>query len=85
MTLGSLLATQQRQKFRGGLEFKAHRLVYHSTLGWRVIKKKTAATIAFAGTVDPKDVGTNIISRYGFQPQYLPDVREKRKPAAAKW
>jgi len=21
--------------------FKAHRLVYHSTLGWRVIKKKT--------------------------------------------
>jgi len=26
--------------FRGGLVFKAHRLVYHSTLGWRVIKKK---------------------------------------------
>ena len=25
---------------RGGLIFKAHRLVYHSTLGWRVIKKK---------------------------------------------
>jgi len=25
---------------RGGLVFKAHRLVYHSTLGWRVIKKK---------------------------------------------
>jgi len=28
--------------FRGGeymLVFKAHRLVYHSTLGWRVIKK----------------------------------------------
>jgi len=24
----------------GGLVFKAHRLVYHSTLGWRVIKKK---------------------------------------------
>ena len=23
-----------------GLVFKAHRLVYHSTLGWRVIKKK---------------------------------------------
>ena len=28
------------QRFRGGLVFKAHRLVYHSTLGWRVIKKK---------------------------------------------
>jgi len=24
----------------GGLVFKAHRLVYHSTLGLRVIKKK---------------------------------------------
>ena len=28
------------QQFRGGLVFKAHRLVYHSTLGLRVIKKK---------------------------------------------
>ena len=28
------------QRFRGGLIFKAHRLVYHSTLGLRVIKKK---------------------------------------------
>jgi len=27
------------KRFRGGLAFKAHRLVYHSTLGWRVIKK----------------------------------------------
>ena len=26
--------------FRGGLVFKAHGLVYHSTLGWRVIKKR---------------------------------------------
>ena len=28
------------QRFRGGLVFKAHRLVHHSTLGWRVVKKK---------------------------------------------
>jgi len=28
------------QRFRGGLVFKAHRLLYHSTLGIRVIKKK---------------------------------------------
>ena len=28
------------QQFRGGLVFKADRLVYHSTLGSRVIKKK---------------------------------------------
>ena len=30
------------QRFRGGLVFKAHRRVYHSTLGLRVIKKKRA-------------------------------------------
>ena len=29
------------QRFRGGLVLKAHRLLYHSTLGLRVIKKKT--------------------------------------------
>ena len=28
------------QRFRGGLVFKAHRLLYHSTLGLRVIKKE---------------------------------------------
>ena len=28
------------KRFRGGLVFKASRLVYHSTLGLRVIKKK---------------------------------------------
>jgi len=28
------------QRFRGGLVFKALRLLYHSTLGLRVIKKK---------------------------------------------
>jgi len=28
------------KRFRGGLVFKAHRLVYHSTLGMRVIKQR---------------------------------------------
>ena len=28
------------KRFRGGLVFKAHRLLYHPTLGSRVIKKK---------------------------------------------
>ena len=28
------------QRFRGGLVFKAHRLLYHSTSGLRVIEKK---------------------------------------------
>ena len=27
------------KRFRGGLAFKAHRLLYHSFLGWRVINK----------------------------------------------
>ena len=50
MTLGSGRATawtapagsglsRNVTRFRGGLEFKAHRLLYHSTLGLRVIKK----------------------------------------------
>ena len=30
---------QSVKRFRGGLVFKAHRLLYHSTLGSRVIKK----------------------------------------------
>jgi len=29
------------QRFRGGLVIKAHGLLYHSTLGLRLIKKKT--------------------------------------------
>ena len=33
------------KRFRGGLVFKAHRLVYHSTLGWRVIKNKKKARL----------------------------------------
>jgi len=31
------------KRFRGGLVFKAPRLLYHSTLGLRVIKKKKEA------------------------------------------
>jgi len=33
------------QRFRGGLVFKAHRLVYHLTLGLRILKKKTTPGI----------------------------------------
>ena len=35
-----LLLYINMQRFRGGLVSKDHRLVYHSTLGLRVIKKK---------------------------------------------
>ena len=34
------LLDRKVQRFRGGLVFKAHRLLYHSTPGFRVIKKK---------------------------------------------
>ena len=34
------LLSRNVQRFRGGRVFKAHRLLYHSTLGVRVIKKK---------------------------------------------
>ena len=37
------------QRFRGGLAFKAHRLVYHSTLGSRVVKKKKEPCAAGCG------------------------------------
>ena len=31
---------RNEERFRGGLVFKAHRLLYYSTLGSRVIKKE---------------------------------------------
>jgi len=39
----SQLRHRNVQRFQGGLAFKAHRLLYHSTLGLRVIKKRTSA------------------------------------------
>ena len=35
------------QRFRGGLAFKAPRLLFHSTLGLRVIKKKKVRGLRF--------------------------------------
>ena len=50
------------KRFRGGLVFEAHRLLYHSTLGLRVIKKKqkirgvlTSTTCGFGGSKRPPD------------------------------
>jgi hypothetical protein len=34
------LLRRNAKLLRGGIVFKAHRLLYHSTLGWRAIKKK---------------------------------------------
>ena len=59
------------QRFRGGLVFKAHRRVHHSTLGWRVIKKRRRSDYIQGNT--PK------VS------QSPPEIRGERAPAAAKW
>jgi len=45
------------KRFRGGLVFEAHRLLYHSTLGSRVIKKKKK-----------KDEAPNLTSHIGGAP-----------------
>ena len=34
------------KRFQGGLIFKAHGLVYHSTLGWRVIQKEEKGSVS---------------------------------------
>ena len=36
----SIVCALMPERFRGGLVFKAHTLLYHSTLGLRVIKKR---------------------------------------------
>ena len=36
----SVLLGRNVERFRGGLVFKAHRLLYHSTLGSKVRKKR---------------------------------------------
>jgi len=40
------------KRFRGGLVFKAHSLLYHSTLGLRVIKKKKSDGVIRGPRVD---------------------------------
>jgi len=48
------------QRSRGGLVFKAHRLLYHSTLGWRVIKKKKGSEGEGAGADRGVGVGEKL-------------------------
>ena len=54
------------KRFRGGLVFEAHRLLHHSTLGLRVIKKKMKEAPAF-GFQLPGFVFR--LSGFGFQVQ----------------
>ena len=46
-------------RFRGGLVFKAHRLVYHSTLGLRVMKKKKI--LVDAGSADEQHLQSAVV------------------------
>jgi len=39
------LLRRKVNRFRGGLVFETHRLLYHSTLGLRVMKKKKAGEV----------------------------------------
>ena len=45
-------------RFRGGLVFKAHILVYHSTLGLRVIKKKRRSDPPTLPSIDSATIPT---------------------------
>jgi len=55
------------KRFRGGLVFKAHRLLYHSTLGWRVIKKKMKAWVRVEG-LEIRVQGSGFkVSGFGFR------------------
>ena len=48
--------------FRGGLVFKAHRLLYHSTLGSRVIKKKKKSSYFLFMTLKSRTVYLHIFA-----------------------
>jgi len=44
VAISEQLLYRNMQRFRGGLVFKAHRPLYHSTLGLRLIKKRIRET-----------------------------------------
>ena len=57
----------KRSWFRGGLVFKAHRLVYHSTLGLRVMKKRKIPLRSLHRTRSrplPGSPGRDVISKH---------------------
>jgi len=62
MAISEQLLYRNVQRFRGGLVFKAHRLLYHLTLGLRVIKKK--ANIISVEVSDSGFSATKITKRH---------------------
>jgi len=63
LEIGEQLLYRNVQRFRGGLVFKAHRLLYHSTLGLRVIKKKKNLESGVGVHHLPAKNRINVISR----------------------
>jgi len=57
------------KRFRGGLVFKAHRLVYHSTLGLRVIKKRKKIKVTRVWGVGFREQQRRVFGVSGFRDQ----------------
>jgi len=63
----------ERTRFRGGLVFKAHGLLYHSTLGFRVMKKKNSAHIRQSGPDSRPGVQVKVLKSFYAVPSLAAD------------
>ena len=57
--------------FRGGLLCKAHRLLYHSTLGLKATKKRRRFRVQGAWSVDVRLPGKGNSNSHGARPVHL--------------
>ena len=62
----SIWSTREGRRFRGGLVFEAHRLLYHSTLSLRAIKKKSRWMCMGASRVQANLIRTSIPEQHYF-------------------
>jgi len=65
-------------RFRGGLVFKAHRRLYHSTLGSRVIKKKKLRVTRWGVGGEEFEEEQKELGRFG---RALREARQRTRPA----
>ena len=76
------------EQFPGWLVFEAHRLLYHSTLGPRVIKEKAKQVegATTAGTPSPRVASPeSYITKFtGIRRKLSLEIRAGKAPAAAK-
>ena len=70
-SISEQLLRRNVKRFRGGLASKAHRLVYHSTLGWIVIQKEEVMPrrrcrrhMDVSGWTDSQEDGTRKVLAY---------------------